>query len=80
MKTEPLLMNMHIHIWTLVTIKDNGDSEVYWPLWVYSTPSYTKTKIFRCSLVRESTEEAQAPLSVPELDRQEVVLQEPPSL
>lgn len=30
------LMNMHIHIWTLVDGKDNGDGEVCWPLSVYS--------------------------------------------
>lgn len=32
MKTELMLMNMHIHIWTVVGVKDNGDSKVFWPL------------------------------------------------
>ena len=47
---------MHIHIWTLVCVKDNGVSEVCWPLWVHSDPSRTKTHIFRWGLVRDSVE------------------------
>lgn len=31
-KAQLLLMNIHIHIWTLVGEKDNGDSKVCWPL------------------------------------------------
>lgn len=55
-KTELLLMNMHIHIWTLVGVKDNGDWEVCWPLWAYSASSHTKTQIFRWGLVRDGVE------------------------
>lgn len=43
-KTELFLMNMHIHIWTLVGGKDKGDSEVCWaPLGAFSPVLYKET-------------------------------------
>lgn len=74
-ETEGFLMNMHIHIWTLVNDKDNKASG---PARTIQSCSTQRHRFYAEAYSEMAWREARAPLSVPESDRQEVVLRKAP--